>query len=289
MEYKVQSKGSSDFMIAGKNLGDAIEKNFARIAQDAEIGNVAGYKLERVHAEYKADILGSAGGVELIITAKGSDGFVGGTYDHAEDYKVWIYAGKDDIPEPIEANIEPTERFDPFVDREWIESPDFSFGVVWGLMDIVYGEDEISLYTKYMSKYPTMYYLQPMLFTAQMQKDLQRKRIPQTPKTVSILARIDEILSRFSETKIPNNAQSIGYYKTRAYFDRPVNERCTCRLIALRKKCGKTQKQVAEDAGIALREYQRFESGERNFNNASFVRGVALATALETTEKNLIV
>lgn len=37
-----------------------------------------------------------------------------------------------------------------------------------------------------------------------------------------------------------------------------------------RKKLGLTQQQVADKAKIQLRQYQRFESGERNLSSSSF-------------------
>jgi len=48
-----------------------------------------------------------------------------------------------------------------------------------------------------------------------------------------------------------------------------------------RAKLGMTQQQVADKAEIQLRQYQRFESGERNLSSSSFNIACKVLTALE--------
>jgi len=48
-----------------------------------------------------------------------------------------------------------------------------------------------------------------------------------------------------------------------------------------REKLGLTQQQVANKARIQLRQYQRFESGERNLTSSSFSIGCSVLEALE--------
>ena len=48
-----------------------------------------------------------------------------------------------------------------------------------------------------------------------------------------------------------------------------------------RHKIGLTQREVAEKAEIAIQQYQKFESGERNLLNASFVIASAVLEALD--------
>ena len=48
-----------------------------------------------------------------------------------------------------------------------------------------------------------------------------------------------------------------------------------------RHKIGLTQREVAEKAAIAIQQYQKFESGERNLLNASFVIASAVLKALD--------
>lgn len=52
-------------------------------------------------------------------------------------------------------------------------------------------------------------------------------------------------------------------------------------LKSQRHKIGLTQREVAEKAAIAIQQYQKFESGERNLLNASFVIAAAVLEALD--------
>jgi transcriptional regulator with XRE-family HTH domain len=51
-------------------------------------------------------------------------------------------------------------------------------------------------------------------------------------------------------------------------------------LKTVRISKGMTQQNVADEAGIGLRQYQKFESGERKLINASFWTGAAVLQAL---------
>jgi len=51
-------------------------------------------------------------------------------------------------------------------------------------------------------------------------------------------------------------------------------------LKRARKMKGMTQQNVADKANISLRHYQKFESGERDLNNASFRIGLSVCKAL---------
>ena len=48
-----------------------------------------------------------------------------------------------------------------------------------------------------------------------------------------------------------------------------------------RHKIGLTQREVAEKAAIAIQQYQKFESGERNLLNTSFAVASAVLEALD--------
>ena len=55
-----------------------------------------------------------------------------------------------------------------------------------------------------------------------------------------------------------------------------------------REQLGLTQQQVADIAGINIRQYQRFESGERRISGTSFRIGVAVADVLELDVHELV-
>lgn len=52
-------------------------------------------------------------------------------------------------------------------------------------------------------------------------------------------------------------------------------------LLETRKKLGLTQQQVADKAKIVLRQYQKFESGERKLSSSSFWIASKVIQALE--------
>ena len=66
------SMGCSTSKISGNNIIDAITNNFKDIAEEAEIGNAAGYRLISVSAVFSQSILGGKGGCRVIITATGN-------------------------------------------------------------------------------------------------------------------------------------------------------------------------------------------------------------------------
>lgn len=52
-------------------------------------------------------------------------------------------------------------------------------------------------------------------------------------------------------------------------------------LMYRRKEFGMTQQQVADAAGITLRQYQKLESGERNMSSASMRIGLSVCHVLK--------
>lgn len=55
-----------------------------------------------------------------------------------------------------------------------------------------------------------------------------------------------------------------------------------------RKELGMTQQQVADKARIQLRQYQRFESGERDLSSSSMRIGVSVCQALELDPRRFV-
>jgi len=52
-------------------------------------------------------------------------------------------------------------------------------------------------------------------------------------------------------------------------------------LKRIRKSKGMTQQAAADAAGISLRQYQKFDGGERDLRNASFRIGMAICRVLD--------
>ena len=55
-----------------------------------------------------------------------------------------------------------------------------------------------------------------------------------------------------------------------------------------RKELGMTQQQVADKAKVQLRQYQRFENGERTIASASMRIGLSICCALELDPRRFI-
>jgi Predicted transcriptional regulator with C-terminal CBS domains len=64
----------------------------------------------------------------------------------------------------------------------------------------------------------------------------------------------------------------------------PVHEK----LKSRRESLGLTQQQVADIVSILVRQYQRFESGDRKLTSSTFRIGVAIADALEFDVHELV-
>ena len=60
------------------------------------------------------------------------------------------------------------------------------------------------------------------------------------------------------------------------------------RIKKRRESLGLTQQQTADILGIHIRQYQRFESGERSISGMSFRIGVAMADILELNVHELV-
>lgn len=55
-----------------------------------------------------------------------------------------------------------------------------------------------------------------------------------------------------------------------------------------REELGMTQQQVADKAKIQLRQYQRFEKGERDLSSSSMRIGVSVCNALELDPRRFV-
>lgn len=59
-------------------------------------------------------------------------------------------------------------------------------------------------------------------------------------------------------------------------------------LSELRNRLGKTQQEVANEAEISLRQYQRLEAGKSLVDKMAVSAGIRLAEALNTTVEKLV-
>ena len=59
-------------------------------------------------------------------------------------------------------------------------------------------------------------------------------------------------------------------------------------LQKIRKQVGLSQSQLAELSGVSLRMIQKYETGDRDINNASAITVLKLAQALKVNVEDLI-
>lgn len=101
---------ATETSISGETLVEAIESQFEMIGRKLGIGNVAGWRLDRVTMEYVEGILGGKGGVVLTVSAYGSRALVN-YKEEAEPHSksVWIHADREDCPALYSFEIRKTQ------------------------------------------------------------------------------------------------------------------------------------------------------------------------------------
>lgn len=298
MNYSVHRDQGAAELISGESLVEAIEKNFKKIVSPLSLGNIAGYELEQVSAEYKEGILGGKGGVELTIVSHGSDALLdyNTENDPPKTTKIWIEASKADLPKRHEFELTPSKVFDPFDFEIEKVSKGFVLGVVCGLVDHMVlkcgsrhknsRNDEFGLSRNLDLKCPYKMYNLP-LYIKQLQLAIAQQRLKNTLETRKYQQRIDELLSYIvNENKLPfDGTDYLGYYKTRFYFSTKAQK---SRLTFFRNAAKLTQQETAELAGINVRQYQKIESGEQSLANTSYKVVANLARVFGVSTKTLV-
>ena len=82
-----------------------------------------------------------------------------------------------------------------------------------------------------------------------------------------------------------NGSSTIYYYKARAIFTKMDKATALCYF---RKQSGKTQTEVANELGISLRQYQRYESINSSLGYASKEMQQTVADAVGVPVKEII-
>lgn len=299
-EYKVHATSGADYIITGDNLKDACETNFQRLTRDLKLGNDAGAKLDKITFSYNADILSGKGGIVMSITAHGSDTMPG--YDPTNDAprtsEVYIHGTPDDLPENPE--IELTEkstydRINPFSAGEDHNSW-YTLGIICGIIDEIARnhstrnpfEDDISYLVAKAS--PTLCAHNPLEFLARCQQKLKQVRVKNDGATTKLTTRMSELVITLAQKQgfgdEGEGSYQLGLFNTCYWFS--LDGRVTA-LSVLRNKANKTQQQVADEVGISLRQYRRYEAtAEAALCNANPATVAAVAKAVNATVSQII-
>lgn len=294
--FSVHMSHESDMAISGDGLIQAVENNFQRIASAYHVGNVAGYALERVRMEWRDGILGGKGGVELRITARGSDMLAeyDPTDDAPKDTVVWIRASREDLPEPheFEINRQAPPEATPF---DAVETPGAAAGYAMAIMD------EIAVHhsacppsqppRRYViSKSPNVMTVRPRWALERMRGLMTSCRPKQDKETSALLDRLNELFLQLSDAKIENlsfeSDATVYYYKGRGYF---LDKGKITALAYYRTKAGLTGKQLADAVGISERMIRNYENPRGStLGYAKFAVVQALANALNVNPDQLV-
>ncbi len=273
----------SEYALAfqGESLVSAVEDNFTHIAKALHVGNVAGYYLLSAKMAYDPSIFDGEGGAVLTVVAQGSDSLVG--YDESKDPPK-TYAAQingvtpDELPATHNFEIDPERTFDPITDDLTMYDNGFRLGVVWAMIDRIadrYAQINVKNADMFTSRYPEQKNANPVAFTHKMLADLSGLRPKKSAAADKLMARIHGILATI-DGPINLNYGWMGYHKTGAYFTR-IPQRS--HITTLRTARGKTQAQLAQEAGISLRQYQRIEGGKTEIGSVSYDTVIALAKA----------
>lgn len=268
-EYTIYNpKGDVVANLNDENVKSAIENNFKTIV-NGHIGNVAGYVLEEVWLEYdeEAECIGTA---KLHVVASGSESLVNfDPIDNPPKEVVYTISGvdKSELPEKEYFDLKSEELFDPF-DKKWLDNKGIAYGIFLGTVDfigrnhcMVNDNCSFSLSSTVNLRFSTLEKVNFPVFVSQVLKTLNQHRPKNDKQTQKLLDLVHTTHTVIADVKKLTTDEStikiLYYYKTLSALDR-MNK--VTALFYYRNKLGKTQQQVADEIGISLRQYQRYEA-----------------------------
>ena len=259
--YQIIKNSIEHVTVSGKNLEEAIGNNLTAIVKMTGIGNVAGFVLDDIRVEQIAT------GAKLYVTAHGSDRMK--DYDPADDAPRSValdIEGASDEDFPVVFTIG-EKSFDPMHDDLSDAHPSVVLGTIMGLSDEI-AKNHASKPAAFgiafdtLNKYPTLPVVDLPHFCLLLWQRLTLCKQKQDKTTDKIMCRIALLTEQLQSVKsIPGSEDSstIWYYKTKSYFDR-LNK--ITMLAKLREDEGLTQQQLADQAGITLRQLARYEDAK---------------------------
>lgn len=303
MKYMVHRSGASDFFIEGVDLKDAIENNFQTLAKEMKIGNAAGYQLDKVAMEYKPDILGGQGGVELSVIAHGSDLLV--NYDPYKDEPktstIWIYAKKKEVPDGVyefEINHASKQEVTPFdVPKSAGQALGFYRAVCEEIASNhsrvpIKGTNFTGLCANIETRFPTIKIVNPHKYVELIQQEVQRTRPKEDAQTKKLVERANELallLMDYDNKEIVNGVNNgselLSSIHAAKWFE--SNNKITA-LAYYRKKAGLTGKQLADIVGLSDRQIRNYESQNSRLADAKNIVVENLAKTLNVKQSDLV-
>lgn len=295
MKATVYLNGLQQVGIEGETIKDLIEDHFDvfkdRIGEVA--GNAAGFTLDRLWITRRdKDVC------ELHAMAHGDDNLIGYDPTKEEIKEVKIQIGG--IPVEEFDGIYEYElgerKFNPFDESRWKGDKIAVVGILEACIDYVssnynfYG-DWHSMPSRVINTcHLTLKDNNLPKYTELLLKTFEKKRIKRDSKNKDILDLIEKLkneLFRIMDTKPERvgGRELCYYYMVQYYFSRC--EKITA-LRYYREKSGKTQPEVAEESGISLRQYQRYESTDSSLHLAKRAVVEKIAEIIGVTANDLV-
>lgn len=295
MEATVYFNGPRQVVIKGETIADLIVNNFDVFKEQIRsvAGNEAGFTLDRLWITRKDDKV-----CELHAMAHGDDSLIG--YDPTKEEIKEVIIEIENIPvEEFDGiyEYELGEReFSPFNEIFWKGNKVAVVGILEMCIDYVssgcnlYG-DWHDMPSKVINTcYLTLKDNNLPKYTDLLLKTFEKKRIRRNSKNAAILDLIEKLKNELyrimnEKPKRVGGQEFLYRYKTMDYFNK---EGKITALRYYREKSDKTQSEMAEEVGISLRQYQRYESVDSSLHLAKGVIIDKIAEVVGVTMSDLI-
>ena len=254
--------------IEGETIIEAVENNFRAIAEHAEIGNAAGYQLDKVVLEYQPEALGGKGGAALVITAHGSDALL--HYDPRTDEPktttLWIDGvTPEELPDPDVTTFDGAQKKQQ---RTPYEDPE-SLAEAWG--NVTAFLDQIGLHhcrtenvwpsVQTESAYHNLSRNNPFRYLEIMRQTVNRAHPNADAQTKKMLSQVDKLALYITDHTKEENAeavQNVFLYQAIANNYLVAENKITA-LAYYRNKAGLSGRELGEKVGISDRQIRNYE------------------------------
>lgn len=254
--------------IEGETIIEAVENNFRAIAEHAEIGNAAGYQLDKVVLEYQPEALGGKGGAALVITAHGSDALL--HYDPRTDEPktttLWIDGvTPEELPEPDVTTFDGAQKKQQRTPYEYPESLAEAWGNVTAFLDQIglhhCRTENVWPSVQTESAYHNLSRNNPFRYLEIMRQTVNRAHPNADAQTKKMLAQVDKLALYITDHTKEENAeavQNVFLYQAIANNYLVAENKITA-LAYYRNKAGLSGRELGEKVGISDRQIRNYE------------------------------
>lgn len=254
--------------IEGETIIEAVENNFRAIAEHAEIGNAAGYQLDKVVLEYQPEALGGKGGAALVITAHGSDALL--HYDPRTDKPktttLWIEGvTPEELPEPDVTTFDGAQEKQQRTPYEHPESLAEAWGNVTALLDQIglhhCRTENVWPSVQTESAYHNLSRNNPFRYLEIMRQTVNRAHPNADAQTKKMLAQVDKLALYITDHTKEENAeavQNVFLYQAIANNYLVAENKITA-LAYYRNKAGLSGRELGEKVGVSDRQIRNYE------------------------------